>query len=49
MTTVIQDVSPTYVPTGAVVPVYRATVTVTYTYLNRTYKTTMSVLRVSDI
>jgi Tfp pilus assembly protein PilV len=49
MTTVIQDVSPTYAPTGAVVPVYRATVTVDYTYLNRSYKTTMSVLRVSDI
>jgi Tfp pilus assembly protein PilV len=49
MTTVIQDVSPTYAPTGAVIPVYRATVTVDYTYLNRTYKTTMSTLRVSDI
>jgi type II secretory pathway pseudopilin PulG len=49
MTTVIQDVSPTYAPTGAVVPVYRATVTIDYTYLNRTYKTTMSTLRVSDI
>jgi type II secretory pathway pseudopilin PulG len=49
MKTVIEDVSPTYAPTGALVPVYRATVTVTYTYLNRSYTTTMSVLRVSDI
>lgn len=49
MTTTIVDVSPTYVPTGAVVPAYRATVLIEYTYLNRSYKTTMSTLRVSDI
>lgn len=49
MTTVIQDVSQTYAPTGAVIPLYRATITIDYTYLNRSYKTTMSTLRVSDI
>jgi Tfp pilus assembly protein PilV len=49
MTTTIVDVSATYAPTGALVPAYRATVTVEYTYLNRTYTTTMSTLRVSDI
>jgi type II secretory pathway pseudopilin PulG len=49
MTTTIADVSPTYPPTGATVPIYRATITVQYTYLNRTYTTTMSTLRVSDI
>ncbi len=48
MTTVIQDVSQTY-STGAIIPVYRATITIDYTYLNRSYKTTMSTLRASDI
>lgn len=47
MTTVVADVSPTY--NGFTIPTYRATVTVTYTYLNRTYTTTMSTIRVCDI
>jgi Tfp pilus assembly protein PilV len=49
MTTEVVNVSPTYAPTGAVIPMYRATVTVTYTYLKRSYTMKMSTLRVSDI
>jgi prepilin-type N-terminal cleavage/methylation domain-containing protein len=49
MTTTVADVSPTYAPTGAVIPMYRATVTITYTYLKRNYTMTASTLRVSDI
>ena len=53
MKTVIQDVSQTYTPAGApipsVIPLYRATITITYKYLGRDYTTTMSTLRVSDI
>jgi hypothetical protein len=49
MTTLIQDVSPTFAPSGTTVRAYRATVTVEYTYLSRYYKTTMNTLRVSDL
>lgn len=47
LTTVITDVSPTY--NGFVVPMYQATVTVTYSYLNRNYSVTMDTIRTSDI
>ena len=47
ITTVISDVSQSY--NGNTIPMYQAVVTVTYRYLNRTYTTTASTLRVSDI
>jgi len=47
ITTVISDASQSY--NGNVIPMYQAVVTVTYRYLNRTYTTTTSTLRVSDI
>ena len=47
ITTVISDASQSY--NGNAIPMYRAVVTVTYRYLNRTYTTTASTLRVSDI
>jgi hypothetical protein len=47
MTTTIADVSPTL--NGYVIPLYQATVTVTYTYLSRNYSVTMNTVRTSDI
>jgi len=47
ITTVISDASQSY--NGNVIPLYQAVVTVSYRYLNRTYTTTASTLRVSDI
>lgn len=47
MTTVITDISPSY--NGFAIPLYQATVTVTYTYLSRNYAVTMSTVRTSDI
>jgi type II secretory pathway pseudopilin PulG len=47
VTTVVSDMS--VVLSGITVPVYRADVTVTYTYRNRTYTLTRSTLRTSDI
>jgi hypothetical protein len=47
ITTVISDASQSY--NGYAIPMYQAVVTVTYRYLNRTYTTTASTLRVSDI
>ena len=47
LTTTIADVSPTY--NGYVIPLYQATVTVTYTYLSRNYSVTMNTVRTSDI
>ncbi len=51
LTTVITDVSPTYNggASPVTIPLYRAQVTVTYTYLSRNYTLTSSTLRVSDI
>jgi hypothetical protein len=47
ITTVISDVSQSY--NSNAIPMYQAVVTVTYNYLNRTYTSTASTLRVSDI
>jgi hypothetical protein len=47
ITTVISDVTQSY--NGNTIPMYQAAVTVTYNYLNRTYTSTASTLRVSDI
>jgi len=47
ITTAISDVSQSY--NSNTIPMYQAVVTVTYRYLNRTYTTTASTLRVSDI
>jgi type II secretory pathway pseudopilin PulG len=47
ITTVISDVSQTY--NGVTIPMYRAVVTVSYNYLNRSYASTASTVRVSDI
>src|SRR5207253_2303405 len=47
ITTVISDASQNY--NGNAIPMYQALVTVTYRYLNRTYTTAASTLRVSDI
>jgi len=47
ITTTISDVSQSY--NSNTIPMYQAVVTVTYRYLNRTYTTTASTLRVSDI
>lgn len=45
--TTITNVSTTY--NTYTIPTYQATVSVTYTYLNRTYTASMSAVRVSDI
>jgi hypothetical protein len=47
ITTVISDVSQSY--NGVTIPMYRALVTVSYNYLNRSYTSTASSVRVSDI
>ena len=47
MTTTITDASVTY--NGNTLPMYRATVQVTYTYLSRNYSFSMSTMRASDI
>lgn len=47
MTTVITDISTAY--NGNTIPMYRASVSVTYTYLGRTYTVTMDTIRTSDI
>jgi prepilin-type N-terminal cleavage/methylation domain-containing protein len=47
MTTTITDESVTY--SGYVIPIYQATVTITYTYLSRNYTVTLNTLRTSDI
>jgi len=47
ITTVISDVSQSY--NGATIPMYQAVVTVSYNYLNRSYTSTASTVRVSDI
>jgi hypothetical protein len=47
ITTVISDVSQSY--NGVTIPVYQAVVTVSYDYLNRSYTSTASTVRVSDI
>jgi prepilin-type N-terminal cleavage/methylation domain-containing protein len=47
MTTIITDISSTY--NGNTIPMYRASVTVTYTYLGKTYIVTMDTVRSSDI
>ena len=47
ITTVISDVSQSY--NGVTIPMYRAQVTVSYNYLNRSYTSTASTVRVSDI
>jgi prepilin-type N-terminal cleavage/methylation domain-containing protein len=47
MTTTVTDASATY--NGITIPTYRASVSVTYTYLGRTYTVTMDTIRTSDI
>ena len=47
MTTTISDISTVY--NGFSIPMFQATVTVTYTYLSRNYSVSMSTVRVSDI
>ena len=47
ITTVISDVSQSY--NGVTIPMYQALVTVSYNYLNRSYTSTASTVRVSDI
>jgi prepilin-type N-terminal cleavage/methylation domain-containing protein len=51
ITTVISDVSQTYINNGnsVTIPMYQTVVTVSYTYLNRNYTSTASTVRVSDI
>jgi prepilin-type N-terminal cleavage/methylation domain-containing protein len=47
MTTTVVDISGTY--NGITIPMYRATVTLTYTFLSRNYTVTMDTIRTSDI
>jgi prepilin-type N-terminal cleavage/methylation domain-containing protein len=47
MTTTLTDISATY--NGYTIPMYQATITVTYTYLSRDYTVTMNTVRTSDI
>ena len=47
MTTTVADTATTY--NGASLTIYRATVTVSYSFRNRSYAVTMSTLRCSDI
>lgn len=47
ITTAIADVSQSY--NGVTIPMYQAVVTVSYNYLNRSYTSTASTVRVSDI
>ncbi len=51
MTTTVSDISSTYTNGSVTFPLtmYKAVVTVTYTYLNRTYSFSMSTIRTSDI
>jgi type II secretory pathway pseudopilin PulG len=51
MTTTVTDVSSTYTQGGQTFPLtmYRAVVTLTYTYLNRNYSFSMNTIRTSDI
>ncbi|MGZ4965652.1 MAG: type II secretion system protein [Chthoniobacterales bacterium] len=51
MTTVVSDVSSTYNNGATTLPLtmYKAVVTLTYTYLNRNYSFSMSTIRTSDI
>jgi type II secretory pathway pseudopilin PulG len=47
LTWVVTDVTGTYNSNS--IPMYNCTVTVTYTYLNKNYSTTMTTLRVCDV
>jgi prepilin-type N-terminal cleavage/methylation domain-containing protein len=51
MTTTVTDVSSTYTAGSVTFPLtmYKAVVTISYTYLNRNYSFSMSTLRTSDI
>jgi prepilin-type N-terminal cleavage/methylation domain-containing protein len=51
MTTTVSDVSSTYTSGSTTFPLimYKAVVTITYTYLNRNYSFSMSTIRSSDI
>jgi type II secretory pathway pseudopilin PulG len=51
MTTTVSDVSSTYTSGSTTFPLimYKAVVTITYTYLNRNYSFSMSTVRASDI
>ena len=51
MTTTVSDISSTYTNGSFTFPLtmYKAVVTVTYTYLNRSYSCSMSTIRTSDI
>ena len=51
MTTTVSDISSTYTNGSVTFPLtmYKAVVTVTYTYLNRNYSFSMSTIRTSDI
>jgi type II secretory pathway pseudopilin PulG len=47
LTTIVTDISAPY--NGYTIPLYQATVTVTYTYLSRDYTVTVNTVRTSDI
>ncbi len=47
MTTTVTDISAVY--NGNTIPIYRASVTLTYTYLSKNYTVTMDAVRTSDI
>jgi type II secretory pathway pseudopilin PulG len=51
MTTTVTDISSTYTNGSVTFPLtmYKAVVTITYTYLNRNYSFSMSTIRTSDI
>ena len=51
MTTTVSDISSTYSQSGQTfqLTAYRAVVTLTYTYLNRSYSFSMTTIRTSDI
>jgi hypothetical protein len=51
MTTAVSDISSTYSQSGQTftLTTYRAVVTLTYTYLNRSYSFSMTTIRTSDI
>jgi len=51
MTTAVTDISSTYTSGSTTFPLtmYKAVVTITYTYLNRNYSFSMSTIRTSDI
>jgi type II secretory pathway pseudopilin PulG len=49
MSTTVTDISVTYGSWNMLMSMYQATVTVTYTFRNRSYAVTMSTIRCSDV